>query len=120
MKFRTNRDILKGEIIVQGGINGSNADTLINTGIINLPVPNLFDMALLEITLDPNDPLFNLKLELIDQSTNKFRYPLKDRFDTQGSWEIFSFLRYATYDEDPGFLLLARNQVHELKKNQFL
>jgi hypothetical protein len=43
MKFRTTRDILKGEIIVQGGITGSNADTLINTGFINLPVPNPYD-----------------------------------------------------------------------------
>jgi len=55
--------------------------------------------------------LFALKLELIEESSNKFRYMLKPDF---------SFLRFAFYDEDQSFLLIARNQVHELKRNQFL
>jgi len=64
--------------------------------------------------------LFALKLELIEESSNKFRYMLKPDFSTEGAWEIFSFLRFAFYDEDQSFLLIARNQVHELKRNQFL
>jgi hypothetical protein len=77
-------------------------------------------MVMMEIVIDENDPLFSLKLELIDQSTNRFRYMLKNQFDTQGSWEIISFLRFVHYDEDQGFLLLCKNQVTELKRNTFL
>lgn len=120
MKFKALRDIEKGEIIVQGGTTGSNVDTLINTGFVNLPVPIPFDQVSLEITIDENDPLFKIKLELLEQSTNKFRYGLFNSFDMNYTWEIFSFLRYAHYDEDQSFLLLVRNQVLEVKRNHFI
>jgi len=80
MKFKATRDIIKGEIIVQKGICQSNADNLIASGFINMPVPNPFDAASIEIELDPQDPLFSLKLELIGQSTNQFRYLLYQDF----------------------------------------
>lgn len=74
----------------------------------------------LEITIDEADPLFKLKLELLEQSTNKFRYSLMNTFDIQTAWEIFSFLRFVHYDEDQGFLLVVRNQTLEYKHSVFL
>ena len=43
MMFKTTRSIMKGEVIVQSPMTGSNTDTLVNTGFINLPVPNVLD-----------------------------------------------------------------------------
>lgn len=64
--------------------------------------------------------MFKLKLELINQSTNKFRYGLFSTFDFQQAWEIISFLRYANYDEDQSFLLLVRNQWIDHQYKLFL
>jgi hypothetical protein len=43
MILKAVREILKGEIIVQSNAPGSNADTLVNTGFVNLPVPHPLD-----------------------------------------------------------------------------
>jgi hypothetical protein len=45
---------------------GSNADSLISTGFVNWPVPNPWDHVLLEIEIKEDDPLFKVKLELIN------------------------------------------------------
>lgn len=66
MKFRTTRDILKGEVIVQAPCHGPSVDTLIATGFVSPPVPNMWDFALLEVIIDEKDPLFKLKLELLE------------------------------------------------------
>jgi len=84
-----------------------------------LPVPNPFDNVLLEIEIKEEDPLFSLKLELISQSSNKFRYGLFDSFSVKDAWSIISFLRFAHYEGDQGFLLLACKQVTEQKMAHF-
>jgi len=67
MKLVATRDIIKGEIIVQGGLSGSNADTLINTGFVNHgQLPCQYDCTIINITVKEDTPLYTLKMKLLD------------------------------------------------------
>ena len=57
-------------------------------------------MVNLQCELDSKDPMFALKLELLDTTETKFRYLLKDKFDSDDSFGIISFLRFVVYDDD--------------------
>ena len=44
--------------------------------------------------------MFALKLELLETTETKYRYLLKDNFDTDDAFGIISFLRFVVYDDD--------------------
>lgn len=75
---------------------------------------------MLEVTIEESDPLFKVKLELIESSNNKFRVSLFPTFHIQESWDIISFLRWVYYDEDESWLLFARNECITMKYNVYL
>jgi len=77
MKLIADRDILKGEIIVQGMSVGPNADTLINTGFLNNPNPTVYCPANLEVEITPETPFGDAKIALIEAGPQrKFRMNL--------------------------------------------
>lgn len=64
MKLRANKDIKKGDVIVQADHNSGNAEILINAG--HTMRHNKNDKCYLKCEIKESDPMFKLKLELID------------------------------------------------------
>jgi len=70
--------------------------------------------------IDPTDPLFAVKLELIETTKNKVNFAIRQNFTIDTSYSALSFLRYVVFDEDPSYLILAKTQCVNAAKDQWV
>lgn len=108
MKVVANKNIKKGEMIVQQRAIASNLDVFINSGF--LPGNNEHNnTAMITCTIEPEDPLFATKLELIQTSKNSRNFLVSRNITTQRIFDTIGYLRYVVFNEDPSYLILAKN-----------
>jgi len=108
LKLRTCKDIKKGDIIVQQQARAGNTDVFLNSGFCASGISHL-ETAMVECELDPSDPLFAVKLELLETPDSYHNYYLRENFTNADTYCIFSFLRFAVYNEDQAYLILAKS-----------
>lgn len=65
---------------------------------------------MITVELDPTEPLFAAKLELLESDKISRNYVIYNNFDKDSSMNAFSAIRLAVYDEDPSYLLYAKQQ----------
>lgn len=75
---------------------------------------------MVECELDPSDPLFAVKLELLETPDSYHNYYLRENFTNADTYCIFSFLRFAVFNEDQAYLILAKSQAIQEAKRQWI
>jgi hypothetical protein len=76
MKLIACKNIKKGDILVQQQAVSTQLDVFINSGFI--PKNNFArNSAMITAQIDPSDPLFAVKLELIETSKNSYNFQIR-------------------------------------------
>lgn len=73
----------------------------------------------LRASLDESDPLFAVKLQLINAEEIFQEFTIKEQVTQIESYELISWLRYVVYDEDEAYLMLSKTQAINTAKEKY-
>lgn len=99
LKLISSAAIGRGETVVQAQSKACNSSVFIKSGFIaedndiNNSIP-------VDVSLDTQDKMFKVKLELISQPQHSQNFILTKSFTVKSTCEFLSWCRYAVYDDD--------------------